>query len=52
MIIKDISLHANQYQMIQSLKATNFTHNIRDSWILKITDNEGFVGYGLTYTSI
>lgn len=46
MIIKDISLNANQYQMIQSLKATNFTHNIRDSWILKITDNEGFVGYG------
>jgi len=46
MIIKDISLHASQYQMINNLEATNFTHNIRDSWILKITDNEGFVGYG------
>ena len=46
MIIKDISLHTSQYQMINNLEATNFTHNIRDSWILKITDNEGFVGYG------
>ena len=46
MIIKDISLKANQYQMINNLKTTNFTHNIRDSWILKIADNEGFVGYG------
>ena len=46
MIIKDISFQAHQYQMINNLETTNFTHNIRNSWILKITDNEGFVGYG------
>ena len=46
MIIKDISLKATDYQMINKLTSSNFTHNIRNSWIIKITDSDGIIGYG------
>ena len=46
MIIKDISLKAADYQMINKLTSSNFTHNIRNSWIIKITDSDGIIGYG------
>tara|TARA_B100000029_G_scaffold509358_1_gene598373 strand:+ start:1753 stop:2778 length:1026 start_codon:yes stop_codon:yes gene_type:complete len=46
MIITDISLKIVQYNMMHDLPSSNFTHNIRSSWIIKITDNHGFIGYG------
>ena len=46
MIIKDISLKAADYQMINKLTSSNFTHNIRNSWIIKIIDSDGIIGYG------
>lgn len=46
MIIKDISLKVADYQMVHKLTSSNFTHNIRNSWIIKITDNDGIIGYG------
>ena len=46
MIIKNLSLKAANYKMVNKLKSSNFTHNIRNSWIIKIEDNDGFIGYG------
>jgi len=46
MIIQNISLEPIQHQMINSVKTAYDTHDIRNSWILKITDNYGFIGYG------
>ena len=46
MIIKDISLKVADYQMINNLQSFTFTHSIRSSWIIQITDNDDFIGYG------
>ena len=46
MIIKNLSLKAANYKMVNKLKSSNFIHNIRNSWIIKIEDNDGFIGYG------
>ena len=46
MIIKNISLKVEDYQMINKLQSSSFNHKIRNSWIIKITDNDDFVGYG------
>ena len=46
MIIQNISLEAAHYKMINNLHSSSFMHDIRNSWIIKITDNDGFIGYG------
>ena len=46
MIIQNLSLEVVHYQMINNLQSSSFTHNFRNSWIIKITDNDGFTGYG------
>ena len=46
MIIKNISFKVADYKMVNKLKSSNFTHNTRNSWIIKIEDNDGFIGYG------
>ena len=46
MIIQNISLEPIQHQMLNVVKTAYDTHDIRNSWILKITDNYGFIGYG------
>ena len=46
MIIKNISFKVADYKMVNKLQSSNFTHNIRNSWIIKIEDNDGFIGYG------
>ena len=46
MIIKNLSLKAANYKMVHSLQSSSFTHDIRNSWIIKVIDNDGFIGYG------
>tara|TARA_B110000014_G_scaffold214486_1_gene167713 strand:+ start:2253 stop:3278 length:1026 start_codon:yes stop_codon:yes gene_type:complete len=46
MIIKDLSISPISQKFIKDLKTFNFIHSDRDSWIIKITTQEGYVGYG------
>ena len=46
MIITDISIYPTTQKLIKSLKTSNFNHNDRDSWIIKITTKEGYTGFG------
>jgi len=45
-IIKDLSISPISQKFIKDLKTFNFIHSDRDSWIIKITTQEGYVGYG------
>ena len=46
MIIKDISVYPACYKMFNILESSSKLHQDRDSWIIKITDIDGYVGYG------
>ena len=46
MIIKDISIFPVCHKLVNHLETTNFIHTDRDSWIIKITTNVGYIGYG------
>jgi len=46
MIIKDLSIYSISHKFIKSLETSNFIHSDRDSWIIKITTQDGFIGYG------
>ena len=46
MIIKDISIFPVSHKLVNHLETTNFIHTERDSWIIKITTDEGYIGYG------
>ena len=46
MIIKDISVYPVCYNIIRRLKSFSMIHKDRDSWIIKITDENGYIGYG------
>ena len=45
MIFSDISISPKTYQMIKNFESS-INHSSRDSWIIKITDGDGFSGYG------
>ena len=46
MIIKDISIYPVCYEMLNVLESSTILHKNRDSWIIKITDIDGYIGYG------
>tara|TARA_B100000700_G_scaffold181335_1_gene200037 strand:- start:36 stop:1085 length:1050 start_codon:yes stop_codon:yes gene_type:complete len=46
MIIKDISVFPVSYNMLNQLTTSGLTHKNRDSWIIKITDIDDYIGYG------
>ena len=46
MIIKDISIFPVSHKLVNHLETTNFIHTDRDSWIIKITTNDGYIGHG------
>ena len=45
MIFSDISISPKTYKMIKNFESS-INHSSRDSWIIKITDGDGFSGYG------
>ena len=46
MIIKEISIYPVCYEMLNVLESSTILHKNRDSWIIKITDIDGYIGYG------
>ena len=46
MIIKSISIKPITYKMMHDLKSYSINHKTRDSWIIKMTDTDNFIGYG------
>jgi len=46
MIIEDLSIYPISHKLIKTLETSNIIHSNRDSWIIKITTQEGYIGYG------
>lgn len=46
MIIRDILVYPICYEMFTALESSANLHQNRDSWIIEITDIDGYVGYG------
>lgn len=46
MIIQNIDIKHVEFDMVNNLDTFGIKHNKRDSWIIKITEKDGTIGYG------